>query len=358
MKLCRECYSIIGEGIIAENCEACCNALDKAEEFAEEIVKAMSVYEFETFNVGSRVWGSLKALQEYLSLKGVEYEIKQRFNAKLAMVIEKSSGKKRSLNPHINVLFDLETFRFDLQIKPVYIYGRYLKRVRHISQTRWLCGYCKGKGCEVCNFTGKRYVSSVEDLIAAPAIKLFQARDAKLHGAGREDVDARMLGTGRPFVLEVIEPRRRFVDLRELERAINAQRWVAVRGLEYVDSDKVKEVKMERHRKKYRAKIVFEEEVEKEKLIEALESLKGEIKQRTPTRVSHRRSDKVRIRRLFDARLIHHTGRAAVVEFEADAGLYIKELVSGDNGRTTPSLAEKIGVPAKVERLDVIAVSN
>jgi len=356
VNLCRECYNIIGKGTIAENCEACCNAFERVEEFADEIVKATGVYEFETFKVGSRSWGSLKALQEYLELKGIDYKIKQNFNAKLALAIEKRTGKKRSPDPDINILFDLETFRFELQIRPVYIYGRYLKRVRHISQTRWLCGYCEGRGCEICNFTGKKYVSSVEELIAIPAIELFRARDAKLHGAGREDVDARMLGTGRPFVLEVIEPRRRFVDLKELERAVNSQRWIAVRELEYADSEKVNEVKMERYRKKYRAKIVFEEEVDREKLVKALESLKGEIRQRTPVRVSHRRSDRVRIRRLFETRLIHHTGRAAVVEFEAEAGLYIKELVSGDSGRTAPSLSEKIGIPARVERLDVIAV--
>ena len=357
MNICRECYSIIGEGVIAEQCEACCNAFDRIEEFAGQIAEKMSEYEFETFNVGSRVWGSLRALREYLWLRGVEYEIKQRFNAKLAKAIEERTGKRRSLNPDINVLFDLETFTFELQIRPVFIYGRYLKRVRNISQTRWLCGYCNGEGCEVCNFTGKKYISSVEELIAMPAVRLFKARDAKLHGAGREDVDARMLGTGRPFVLEVIEPRRRFVDLKELERAINAQRWIAVRKLEYAGAEKVREVKMERHRKTYRAKVVFEEEVERERLIEALESLKGEIRQRTPTRVSHRRADRVRVRELYDARLVHHTGRVAVVEFEAEAGLYIKELVSGDNGRTRPSLAEKVGTNAKVERLDVIEVS-
>ncbi|MDI3497640.1 tRNA pseudouridine(54/55) synthase Pus10 [Archaeoglobus sp.] len=357
MNLCRECYGIIGEGVVAEKCEACCNAFDRVEEFAEEIVKKMSEYEFETFNVGSRVWGSLKALQEYLSLKGIEYEVKQRFNLMLAKAIEERTGKRRSLNPDITVLFDLETFTFELQIRPVFIFGRYLKRVRNISQTRWLCGYCNGEGCEVCGFTGKKYVSSVEELIAMPAVRLFKARDAKLHGAGREDVDARMLGTGRPFVLEVIEPRKRFVDLKELEEAINSQKWVAVRDLEYTDAEKVREVKTERHRKTYRAKVVFEEKVERERLIEALESLKGEIRQRTPTRVSHRRADRVRVRRLYDARLIHHTGRVAVVEFEAEAGLYIKELVSGDNGRTRPSLAEKVGVNARVDRLDVIAVS-
>jgi len=329
VNLCRECYGIIGEGVVAEKCEACCNAFEKVGEFAEQIAERMSEYEFETFNVGSRVWGSLRALQEHLSLKGIEYEVKQRFNAMLARAIEERTGKRRSLNPDITVLFDLETFTFDLQIKPVFIFGRYLKRVRNISQTRWLCGYCNGEGCEFCSFTGKKYVSSVEELIAMPAVRLFRARDAKLHGAGREDVDARMLGTGRPFVLEVIEPRKRFVDLKELERAVNAQKWVAVRKLEYTDAEKVREVKLERHRKTYRAKVVFEGEVEREKLIEALESLKGEIRQRTPTRVSHRRADRVRVRRLYDARLIHHTGRFAVVEFEAEAGLYIKELVSG-----------------------------
>lgn len=29
-----------------------------------------------------------------------------------------------------------------------------------------------------------------------------------LHASGREDIDVRMLGTGRPFVFEVINPRR------------------------------------------------------------------------------------------------------------------------------------------------------
>jgi len=34
-----------------------------------------------------------------------------------------------------------------------------------------------------------------------------------LHGMGREDVDARMLGRGRPFIIEIKEPRRRHFDL-------------------------------------------------------------------------------------------------------------------------------------------------
>ncbi len=358
MRLCRQCLSLIGKGELSEECEACCNAFDRVEEFAKSIVKKLSGYEFQTFNVGSRVWGSARALHELLKGRGIEYNMKREFNDSLGRKISELSGKIRSPKPDINVIFDLETFNFELQVRPVYIYGRYIKRVRNISQTRWICGFCMGKGCEICNFTGKKYGTSVEELISTPTIGIFKAKDAKLHGAGREDVDARMLGRGRPFVLEVIDPRKRFVDLEELERTINeyARGKVKVLGLEYTDSKMVREVKMERHRKRYRVKIAFDDEVSTESLIKALESLKGEIRQRTPKRVVHRRSDRVRVRRVYDTKLLFHSGRVAVVEIDAEAGLYIKELVSGDDGRTQPSLSSILGVNGRVEKLDVLDV--
>jgi tRNA pseudouridine synthase 10 len=43
---------------------------------------------------------------------------------------------------------------------------------------------------------------------------------------------------------------------------------------------------------------------------------------------------------------------------KGSAGLYIKELVSGDNGRTKPSVSEILGVPAKVKELDVIRIGK
>jgi tRNA pseudouridine synthase 10 len=48
--------------------------------------------------------------------------------------------------------------------------------------------------------------------------------------------------------------------------------------------------------------------------------------------------------------------RHASVEIHGQGGLYIKELVSGDDGRTEPSLAGLLGVGAEVRALDVLAV--
>ena len=81
-----------------------------------------------------------------------------------------------------------------------------------------------------------------------------------------------------------------------------------------------------------------------------------EIEQDTPTRVIHRRADKTRVRKVYSAKgeLVSPTG--ANLEIHGEKGLYIKELVSGDGGRTKPNLAELVGVGAVVETLDVVSV--
>lgn len=361
LNVCKFCYDRIRFGRISSDCVICCNAFERVRDFAKEIVKSLSEYEFERFQVGSRVRGSLKAIQEYLLEIGIndEKNLKSQFNKMLSNEISRLTGKRHLNEPEVVITFDLEDFSFDIKILPVYIYGRYLKRIRNISQTRWLCRYCNGKGCEICNYTGKKYYTSVEELIAKPVIEMFKARDAILHGAGREDVDARMLGNGRPFVLEIVEPKKRYIPIEEIEKAINeyCKGKVEVRELRYAKAKDVKIVKTERRKKIYRVKVIFEREVSEEEIKKAIEELSfREIHQRTPKRVLHRRADLLRIRRTYDIDLILHRGKIAVLKIVADGGLYIKELISGDDGRTKPNLSELIGCSARVEKLDVLDV--
>jgi tRNA pseudouridine synthase 10 len=48
----------------------------------------------------------------------------------------------------------------------------------------------------------------------------------------------------------------------------------------------------------------------------------------------------------------------ATITVHGEGGLYVKELVSGDEGRTEPSLAELLGVDAEVTALDVLDVEG
>jgi tRNA pseudouridine synthase 10 len=46
----------------------------------------------------------------------------------------------------------------------------------------------------------------------------------------------------------------------------------------------------------------------------------------------------------------------AELEIRAQHGTYIRELVSGDGGRTDPSLSSLVDSPCKVEVLDVLSL--
>ncbi len=60
----------------------------------------------------------------------------------------------------------------------------------------------------------KLYPESVEELSSKPLLEATEGEETFFHASGREDIDARMLGTGRPFVIEVSKPKKRFVDLK------------------------------------------------------------------------------------------------------------------------------------------------
>jgi tRNA U54 and U55 pseudouridine synthase Pus10 len=105
----------------------------------------------------------------------------------------------------------------------VYLESRYRKLERGLPQTIFYCPDCKGhrrrrKNCRRCDGYGKLTKDSVQELIARHLLPAYRARSGEFHGAGREDLDVRMLGHGRPFVFEVVGPRARGVDLEEIHR--------------------------------------------------------------------------------------------------------------------------------------------
>ena len=73
-------------------------------------------------------------------------------------------------------------------------------------------------------------------------------------------------------------------------------------------------------------------------------------------RVRHRRADLVRVRRVFSAKGELLRPNEAELELLCQAGLYVKELVSGDQGGTEPSLSGLLGVDAQVVELDVLDI--
>ena len=181
------------------------------------------------------------------------------------------------------------------------------------------------------------------------------------HGAGREDVDAQMVGSGRPFVLEIKQPRRRDADLEELRVAVaeGTDGKVEIESLAFATHGMIERVKEHDASKTYRAIVDFVESVAEADFEAAIDALEGAtIEQRTPHRVDHRRADLVRERTVLEIDGSLTDEYTATVEVHGEGGLYIKELVSGDEGRTEPSLAGLLGVDATVAALDVTDVEG
>ncbi len=328
----------------------------------EEIAKNVPVYnyEFHTFIVGTTLDNELSEREEMLLnsvgvIEGVE-SIKKHINRELGKVVSRMYGKQYSPDqPHVEIHFHTEDESISIHPRPVYLYGRY-RKFHPMPQSKWPCRYCKGKGCKHCDYTGRQWKETVEYYMADILLGLFMGRDTKLHAAGREDIDAKMLGGGRPFVIEIIEPRKRFVPLDFVLREINSHGEGKIEVLCLFPSSKreVRELKESGYRKVYRVRI----RCKSLENIENASKLRGIITQQTPTRVSHRRADKVRKRRVYSISWYVEDDHRAVLTIEAEEGLYIKELITGDDGRTSPSLSELIGSPCIVEGLDIMEVKG
>jgi len=326
-------------------CEGVCERFD---DLTARVVAALDDTELYTYQVGTRVPPLLAENDRLLRTEAgfdedAGEELKTEVNREVGRRVGAELGADVDFQrPDVQFLLDLEADTVEVQRNSIAVYGRYRKLERDIPQTEW-----------------EKFDESVEELVAPPFLSAFRGTEAVFHGAGREDVDALMLGPGRPFVLEVKDPRRRDADLDGLQAEVAAQAGdkVEVESLAFATYDMVERVKEHDATKTYRATVAFQEPVDAAALESALADLEGAtVEQRTPHRVDHRRADLVRERDVLAVDGDLEDEHTATVDVRGEGGLYIKELVSGDEGRTEPSLAGLLGVAATVTALDVVDV--
>lgn len=348
-------------------CYLCEGIMDSLENIVDKVVKALNEYEYSNFLIGVKVAGDLAEREDKLRSEfGIEFgeSMRMECSREIGKEASKITGKSVEFkNPEIVVIVSIPSFDIDVKPMPLYIFGRYRKLVRGIPQSKWHCSKCRGRGCEKCNWTGKMYPTSIEELIADPILKASNGKKAKFHGAGREDVDAIVLGNGRPFVIEIKEPRKRNLDLKLLEEEINknASEKIEVFELKYSDKKTIKRLKegAKIAEKTYRALVEVKKEITNEDLEKLEKSFNGcVINQYTPTRVLHRRVDKLRVKKVYEMKARKVNERTMELIIRCQGGLYVKELISGDGGRTKPSVAEILGSEAKCIELDVISVNE
>ncbi|MBI4210429.1 MAG: tRNA pseudouridine(54/55) synthase Pus10 [Candidatus Diapherotrites archaeon] len=312
-------------------------------QLTEAILSAVSGIEFKSFEAGVHSRDEAKKLS--LRRETVSFL--------------ESSGHEYVPNgsPDVCILVDAENGFVEAIPQSVFVEGAYNKLKRGIAQTFHYCYKCKGRGCTFCSGKGKLSELSVQEAIDSVLLSAFGSRESRFHGCGREDADVLMLGKGRPFVFEVIEPQKRSLALRPLENIVNSVFLgkVQVHGLKYCKKERVAELKNTEFGKIYSTKCSAKKPVSRE----ALAGLVGKqfhVLQQTPERVEKRRAmkDREKSAQISKAELL--ASGSFHVEILASHGLYIKEFVSGDNGRTRPSVSSLLGIECHCDELDVLEI--
>ncbi|KAJ7341302.1 hypothetical protein JRQ81_005241 [Phrynocephalus forsythii] len=225
----------------------------------------------------------------------------------------------------------------------IFVAGRYNKYSRTLPQTPWI-------------IDGERKMeSSVEELISEHLMDAFKADSFNFSSSGREDVDVRTLGNGRPFAVELVNPRRvryEATEMKALQQTINSSSdKVQVRDLQLVTRKGKK-----RKPRPYSALIWTEKVIQKEDIafLDDMQELK--LDQKTPLRVLHRRPLAVRVRAIHTMRSEYIDEHHFRLRLKTQAGTYIKEFVHGDFGRTKPHIGSLLGTTADILELDVESV--
>lgn len=181
--------------------------------------------------------------------------------------------------------------------QPIHFWGRYTKLSRTVPQTPWMKGFY-----------------SVQEAVSEPFESCSGCVEGLLHGAGREDVDVRMLGKGRPFSLELIDSLRTVGEIEPSLPALmneinagtglkNAGGGVRVSRLRVAgpaelpsDVQRVGEGK----RKHYRCVVWVSRAVGKDEVMGMCDRGELVVQQGTPVRVLHRRTLMDRPRSIFN----------------------------------------------------------
>jgi len=348
--------------------EAKCHLCEGKFELVDNLVGKSQIelesYEFTTYLVGIELptiveerEDEFKAAFNIAQGESIRHEFGRIFGKALGKATSKEADY---LKPDVVIVINPFLEKVRVQVNPLFVAGRYRKLVRDIPQSKWFCSSCRGRGCDKCGGTGKLYPESVEELSSKTLLEATGGEESFFHASGREDIDARMLGTGRPFVIEISKPKKRFVNLKQIEEQVNAGTVgkIEVEGLHFASKDVVRHLKRgEGAQKEYRLLAEFEQDLTEEGLRMIEEKLTGAlIKQQTPLRVVHRRADLIRERYIYKLEVKKVTLKRALLEIRCQGGLYVKELVSGDEGRTVPNVSALLDNPAKTLKLDVLNV--
>lgn len=341
-----------------DDCFLCHGVVSHLDDIKNQIKKAIGRYNFHDIQIevlSSLIKNDNKVIQKYRCQTSCN--LKNYIKGKIQLSFHRINDGP-TLYIKINSASDIKT---ELRWMPLYITGRYYKRSRRVSNTRFM--------------RGQRAISSVEKELLTAVAPEIRCSEKKFISAGREDMDVRMIGSGRPFCITLLNPLPNDDDEHvpksneEFAESFNCF-LPENRAIECDNNVSASDLKITclqpdvtpKHEKCYRCIVSCSRNISEENLAN-LDNVKDLIiNQKTPSRVSHRRIMIVRQKTVISMSYKQICPRFFILNLKTSKGTYIKEFVNSDFGRTKPSLGDILDPERPVEcqllQLDVVFVSE
>ena len=135
-------------------CPFCENLFEEVDLLADIIHDAIEPYDVSRLQLGARFPKDQIEQEEKLRKRlgaGGSEALKPALVDEIGKRLKDRLGDIKLVNdkPDVLALIDVLTLTVELDVRAVYVYGRYRKLERGIPQTRWPCRACKGRGCEL-----------------------------------------------------------------------------------------------------------------------------------------------------------------------------------------------------------------
>jgi len=328
-------------------CFICRGLTTRVDEIRSDVLRRLRGYEFRTFSVGLSLPEGMQEREDQLraeyKLKGRE-TIKAWLSKSLSERIAKATHRRvDKLNPELAILVDLGASEVRLNARPVFIYGRYTKPAG-IAQRKTFCASCRGSGCAVCGYSGHDETkASVESTIQKRLDPLLGSKKMIFTWIGTEDPGSAVGPSGRPFVVEAKNPRKRRVPRGFVSRTGIGQ--IRVSGLKLLPR---RPSKLPSFKFTTRVAIDSTSRVSPEDLRRLSRLMRNVV-------VEFRRpGEKPAYKRVYGVKAKAARRGGILAEIKLDGGLPVKRLVNGDS--VSPSISEVLKADLRCRKFDILKV--
>ena len=202
-----------------KKCYICKNLFGTLDHMIRNILEKTSDFDFKTFHLGVTLKPSFLERDDFIKskfkIKGIE-NLKFSIAKELTKKISKRTNTKRVFDdPDLFINTNFKNESCSIRSKHIFVYGRYNKKIRNLTQKQELCQSCNGIGCHNCEFKGIENIQSIEGIISNFLINKFDCKQVKINWIGGEDQSSLVLGNGRPFFAKLLNPKKRNKILRK-----------------------------------------------------------------------------------------------------------------------------------------------